>query len=145
MKPTLLYLNTMIEEYMDSADQHKLERIKPLSTYRTELDSELLNITCSASHVKKILMNLVTNASEAIEGSGGVTISTKNQYLDEPLKGYEDVRSGEYVMLTVSDEGSGISSKDLDRIFEPFYTKKVLGRKWHRLRSCCCLEQYTGS
>ena len=52
----------------------------------------------------------------------------ENQYLDEPLKGYEDVRTGEYVMLTVSDNGSGISPKDLDRTFEPFYTKKVMGR-----------------
>ena len=124
----VLNLNAMIEEYMDSAEQQKLEKIKPLSTYRTELDSELLNITCSASHVKKILMNLTVNASEAIEGTGTVTISTMNRYLDEPLKGYEDVRAGEYVLLSILDDGSGISPQDLDKIFEPFYTKKVMGR-----------------
>ena len=73
-------------------------------------------------------MNLVTNASEAIESSGTVIISTANRYLDEPLMGYENVRMGEYLVLSVSDNGSGISPEDLERIFEPFYTKKVMGR-----------------
>jgi len=73
-------------------------------------------------------MNLIVNASEAIEGKGTVTVSTMNRYLDEPLKGYEDVRIGEYVLLSISDDGSGISPQDLDRVFEPFYTKKVMGR-----------------
>ena len=73
-------------------------------------------------------MNLVSNASEAIESSGNVTISTINRYIDKPLKGYDDVNKGEYVVLAVSDDGLGISSDDLERIFEPFYTKKVMGR-----------------
>ncbi|MCP4370613.1 MAG: response regulator, partial [Deltaproteobacteria bacterium] len=79
-------------------------------------------------HIRKIVMNLVSNAAEAIEGSGNVTISTVNRYVDRPLKGYDDVNIGEYVVLSVSDDGSGISSDDLERIFEPFYTKKVMGR-----------------
>ena len=123
-----LNLNAMVEEYISSAEHQKLEKIHPLSTFKTDLDSELLNITGSASHVKKVLMNLIVNASEAIEGKGTVTVSTMNRYLDEPLKGYEDVRIGEYVLLSISDDGSGISPQDLDRVFEPFYTKKVMGR-----------------
>jgi len=73
-------------------------------------------------------MNLVSNASEAIEGSGNVTISTMNRYVDRTRRGYDDVNIGEYVFLSVSDNGSGISSDDLERIFEPFYTKKIMGR-----------------
>ena len=124
----VLNLNTTIEEYLDSAEHQKLEKTYPSINFKTRLDFELLNITSSATHVKKILMNLVTNASEAIEGKGTVTVSTMNQYVDKPLRGYEDVRIGEYVVLAVSDDGSGISPQDLDRIFEPFYTKKVMGR-----------------
>ena len=123
-----LNLNTMVEEYLKSAEHFKLERTHSFVSFKTELDPTLLNMSGSPTHIKKILMNLVANASEAIEGSGTVTISTLSQYLDMPLKGYEDVRTGEYAVVTVSDDGSGISPGDLERIFEPFYTKKVMGR-----------------
>ena len=123
-----LNLSTMVEEYLKSAEHLKLERTHSFVSFKTELDPTLLNMSGSPTHIKKILMNLVTNASEAIEGSGTVSISTTNRYLDEPLKGYEDVRTGEYVTLSVADEGLGISPQDLERIFEPFYTKKEMGR-----------------
>ena len=123
-----LNLNTMVEEYLKSAEHLKLERTHSFVSFKMELDPDLLNMNGSPTHIKKILMNLAANASEAIEGSGTVTISTLNQYLDMPLKGYEDVRTGEYAVVTVSDDGSGISPGDLERIFEPFYTKKVMGR-----------------
>ena len=121
-------LNIVAGEYLISGEHTNLEKMRPSVVFKTELDTELMNITCSPTHIKKSLMNLVTNASEVIEGGGTVTISTANRYLDEPLKGYEDVRIGEYTVLSVSDDGSGISPQDLDRIFEPFYTKKVMGR-----------------
>jgi two-component system cell cycle sensor histidine kinase/response regulator CckA len=73
-------------------------------------------------------MNLVSNASESIKTEGTVTISTGNIYLAVPLGGYENVRPGEYVVLTVSDTGTGISSDNLERIFDPFFTKKAIGR-----------------
>ena len=123
-----LNINDVVTQYLGSPEYEKLRETHEFVHLRTELGSDLLNVGGSLIHIKKTLMNLVTNASEAIEGSGTVTISTHNRYLDEPLEGYENVLQGEYAVLTVSDEGRGISPQDLERIFEPFYTKKVMGR-----------------
>ena len=73
-------------------------------------------------------MNLLTNAVEAMPKGGLVTVTTGNRNLDTPVHGYDDVREGDYVMLSVSDTGEGIPAEDLKHIFEPFYTKKVMGR-----------------
>ena len=121
-------LNCLIEEYLKSPEHAALRNHHPLVSYKTDCDPGLPNIDCSSVHIKKTLMNLISNAVEAIDTSGTVAISTENRYLDHPLKGYDNIQAGEYAVLKVSDSGSGIPHKDLDRIFEPFYTKKVMGR-----------------
>jgi len=123
-----LHLNNLISDYLHSPEFNKLKQFHPTVAVNTNLDTDLLNISGSHVHIRKVVMNLVSNASEAIKGSGNVTISTLNRYLDKPLRGYDDINEGEYAVLAVSDDGSGISSDDLGRIFEPFYTKKVMGR-----------------
>jgi signal transduction histidine kinase/ActR/RegA family two-component response regulator len=121
-------LNVIIAEYLISPEFERLRQFHPNIEVKRDLDMDLLNISGSPVHIRKVIMNLVSNASEAIEGSGKVTISTMNRYVDRLISGYEDVEKGEYVVLTVSDDGSGISIEDLERIFEPFFSKKVMGR-----------------
>jgi len=123
-----LNLNDLIGDYLNSPEFNKLKHFHPSVTVKTNLDSDLFNVSGSSVHIRKVVMNLVSNASEAIEGRGNVTISTMNRYVDRPLKGYDEVTIGEYAVLFVSNVGSGISPVDLERIFEPFYTKKVLGK-----------------
>jgi PAS domain S-box-containing protein len=124
----VLNLNMIVNDYLSSPEYIKLSKYYPDVVVKTSLDTDLLNINGSLIHFRKVLMNLVSNAVEAISDDGIVTISTKNQYLDTPLRGYEDLHKGEYVVLSVKDEGPGISSDDMERIFEPFYTKKIMGR-----------------
>jgi len=123
-----LSLNDLVIDYLNSPEYRRLKHFHPAVAVRTNLDMDLFNIEGSPVHIRKVVMNLVSNASEAIEGSGNVTISTMNRYIDRPLKGHDDINVGEYAVLSVSDNGSGISSDDLMRIFEPFYTKKVMGK-----------------
>ncbi len=123
-----LNLNKVIEEYLISPEFNNLKIYNPLVEFQTNLDSDLFNISGSLIHIKKVIMNLVSNASEAIEDEGHVTISTSNRYIDAPISKYEDVNAGEYVVLTVVDDGPGIAPENLDRIFEPFFTKKVMGK-----------------
>jgi len=95
---------------------------------RIDLEPNILNISGSLVHIDKTLFNLASNGCEAMLNGGVLTIRTTNQYIDRPVQGYDDVREGEYVVLSVSDTGEGIPAADLKRIFEPFYTKKVMGR-----------------
>jgi PAS domain S-box-containing protein len=125
----LLNLNDdIVRDYLASPELAQLKVHHPGVELEAELASGLLSIRGSSVHLKKTVMNLVTNAAEAQPGGGRVIISTCNRYVDQPLKGYDDVEEGEYVVLRVEDQGVGISEQDLQRIFEPFYTKKVMGR-----------------
>lgn len=123
-----LNLNKLVNDYLNSPEFNKLKQFHPKVTIKTNLAPDLFNIRGSDVHIRKVVMNLVSNASEAIEVIGNVTIWTMNRYMDRPLKGYDDVTIGEYAVLAVSDNGPGISPGELERIFDPFYTKKVLGR-----------------
>ena len=96
-------------------------------TLETKLSDGILNVVGSDVHLSKTVMNLVANAADAMPTGGVITISTRDCYVDKPYTGFEIVPQGEYAVIEISDTGIGMPSSDLDKIFEPFYTKKVLG------------------
>lgn len=121
-------LNEIITDYLRSPECEKLKQTHPHLSLEFSLDPDLMAITGSPVHLSKTVMNLVSNAAEALVDGGRVSISSQNRYIDQPISGYDDIEEGDYVMLTVSDTGIGIAAEDIERIFEPFYTKKAMGR-----------------
>jgi CheY-like chemotaxis protein len=121
-------LRKIVSEYLKSPEHKKLLSYHPKVKLETLLESNLLNISGSPVHLSKTVMNLLYNAAESMSDGGRVFISLKNRYIDRPISGYDAVDEGDYVVLTVSDTGIGIAPEDMERIFEPFYTKKVMGR-----------------
>ena len=123
-----LQLNDLVADYFKSPEFRKLKQFYPDIAFSRHLAEDLFNIDASDVHIRKVLMNLIANAAEALRKGGSVIVSTENRFLDTPLKGYEEIDIGEYVVFSVADDGAGISDTDLKRIFEPFYTKKKMGR-----------------
>jgi two-component system, cell cycle sensor histidine kinase and response regulator CckA len=121
-------LNSVISDFLKTPAFEKAQYYHPRVTFTAECDKNLLNIQGSPVHLEKTLMNLVSNAAEAIPGKGAVVIRTQNRYLDVPVRGYDEVKEGDYAVLTVSDTGTGILLENVEKIFEPFYTKKTMGR-----------------
>jgi len=121
-------LNKVIADYLESPEHEKLKSYHGDVLIRKDLAADLFNIKGSPVHLGKTIMNLVSNAVEAISELGSVTVRTENRYLDYAISGYDQIQEGDYVVLSVSDTGSGIPAEDVGKIFEPFYTKKIMGR-----------------
>jgi len=100
---------------------------------RPDLDEQLPMITADAAQIQQVIMNLVINASEAIEHKSGViAIHTSEVEVDE---GYienayftELIQTGRYVLLEVSDTGCGMNAVTQKKLFDPFFTTKFTGR-----------------
>ncbi len=103
--------------------------ISKLAVIRVELADGLPAVMANASQIRQVVMNLITNASEALGKLGGViSVSSELRMIrrDDPEKG--DLAEGDYVRLRVSDTGCGMTKEIQDRIFDPFFTTKFSGR-----------------
>jgi PAS domain S-box-containing protein len=121
-------LNTLVSEFIATPECRKIIEGRDDIRLDTRLSGGITHIDGSEAHLSKTLMNLVSNAVDAMPAGGRIDIATRDAYLDQPYIGYEFIPEGEYAILEVTDAGIGMPRVDLEKIFEPFYTKKVMGR-----------------
>ncbi len=121
-------VNQLILEYLASPEHCQIQSSHVHITCKTDLAPGLAHISCSPIHIKKCILNLMINAMEAIKDAGCITVSTRNREIAGGEFTHAGMSPGQSVVLTVADTGHGIKKEDLDHIFEPFYTKKVMGK-----------------
>ncbi len=124
----IINLNDAIRGYLTTPEYKNLAGNHPNIRVTTDLAEDLMNVKGSSVHILKVIMNLVGNAAEAMPAGGTICLLTRNRYLDTAIDRYERIPEGEYVMLCITDEGVGIPPEEFHRIFEPFYSKKRMGR-----------------
>lgn len=121
-------LNDIIQDYRESLDFTQFTQDNQQASIHFQLDPQLAHIEASSVHLTKTIMNLVVNGVEATNSSGMITVSTENCCLQKMKLSYEDIPAGTYVILSIKDSGPGIDKNDLPRLFEPFFSRKKLGR-----------------
>jgi len=126
MSPTSL--NDVIQSYLDSPAFEQMIALHPDVKVNCRLDDNIGPISGSAPHLAKVIMNLVVNACDAMPDGGELTIETSQRYLESLDSGHSRIATGNYIVVKVTDTGSGIAKEDLDKIFEPYYSKKKMGR-----------------
>ncbi|MGH7529544.1 MAG: ATP-binding protein [Gemmatimonadales bacterium] len=124
-EPTSVRLDQRVQ------DMEKMLRrlLGPTITLVTASDADLATIMADRSQLEQVVLNLAVNSRDAMPDGGTLTIETRNVQVDEPLAiGQHDMPPGDYVMLAVSDTGTGMSQETLGRVFEPFFTTKERGK-----------------
>lgn len=123
----VLDLNMIVKDYLSSPEYEDIVAQRGNITLSTELEQGLFAVKGSGVHLIKTLMNVVLNAAEAMPDGGHIHITTQNHF-STTSDASKKREKGQYVVLSVHDNGAGILKEDIDHIFEPFFTKKVMGR-----------------
>jgi signal transduction histidine kinase len=123
LQPKPLELNALVEGMSDLMRRTLGEAVK----IETALAAQLWVVEVDANQLENALLNLAVNARDAMPVGGRLTIGTANEMVCDGDAG-PDVAPGEYVALTVTDTGTGMSEETMARVFEPFFTTKESGK-----------------
>jgi CheY-like chemotaxis protein len=124
LEPARVDLNRLVADMLDMLRRSIGEQIN----IETVLSAGLWPSFADPHQLENVLLNLALNARAAMPNGGCLTIETANAYLDETYaEQFGDVDKGQYVLLSVTDTGTGIRKDIIDRVFEPFFTTKTAG------------------
>ena len=122
-------LNDLVKRFLKTPEYKNLANSHPEIRVTQSLHEEGVYIFCSDIHIQKSIMNLLFNAFEALEqNNGAIILSTQCRNLTETECRTLNLKEGSYGILSIADTGPGISARQKEHIFEPFYTKKKMGR-----------------
>jgi two-component system cell cycle sensor histidine kinase/response regulator CckA len=126
---TVENINDIVLAHLNSLEHGERLANFPNAVIQTKLHKSINNTCCSPQHLHKLLLNLIGNALEVVEEKGIVHITTDNCKFSHPLtKDKAEAKNKDFVKLTVSDNGPGVSQEDAEYIFDPFYTTKMMGK-----------------
>ena len=122
-----LDLNQVINEYLESPSFANLRDRHARVRVALDLDRDIRPILGSAPHLRKVVMNLIVNAFDAMPQGGQLTVTSYQKELDALPGGFSGIPNGNYAVMSVRDTGVGIAAEDIEKIFEPYYSKKNMG------------------
>ena len=125
LQPKIIDLNVTVREVEPILRRLIREDVE----LKTVLPAQQVCVKADPTQIEQVLLNLVINARDAIQGTGTITIETGTVEFDvESARLHGDCGPGRFAMIAVSDTGRGMSAHTQDRIFEPFFTTKGLGQ-----------------
>jgi PAS domain S-box-containing protein len=121
LEPRIVDLNEILKDTESMLRRLIGEDVQFASVLREDISS----VTVDPGQMEQVLLNLAVNARDAMPRGGKLTIETNEvDLLDEYVRQHPDARAGRFVMLAISDTGSGMTAEVKSRIFEPFFTTK---------------------
>lgn len=123
LRDRLMNLNQLLGDFRPILDRSIGSGI----TLKRDLATDLWNCRVDPVQAEMALLNIIANARDALDGTGEITITTRNAVLPED-GGVARLEPGEYVVLSIRDNGPGIDPGTVDKIFEPFFTTKEMGK-----------------